>query len=89
MSELSNRYIKDSSEAAKTGQIVKVLSVDTKAKRIELSIWALSAIAPRPIARIVARICKSPLIGSRYVSRISAPEISDYRWIQWKDPVHD
>jgi protein Tex len=40
MSELSNRYIKDPSEAAKTGQIVKVkvLNVDTKAKRIELSI---------------------------------------------------
>jgi uncharacterized protein len=53
ISELSNRYIKDPSEAVKTGQIVKVkvLSVDTKAKRIALSIKALSAIAPRPIAR--------------------------------------
>jgi len=53
ISELSNRYIKDPSEAVKTGQIVKVkvLSVDPKAKRIALSIKALSVIAPRPIAR--------------------------------------
>jgi uncharacterized protein len=45
ISELSNRYIKDPSEAVKTGQIVKVrvLSVDAKAKRIALSIKALSA----------------------------------------------
>jgi uncharacterized protein len=51
ISELSNRYIKDPSEAVKTGQIVKVkvLSVDTKAKRIALSIKALSA--ARPISR--------------------------------------
>jgi uncharacterized protein len=44
ISELSNRFIKDPSEAVKTGQIVKVkvLSVDTKAKRIGLSIKALS-----------------------------------------------
>jgi uncharacterized protein len=53
ISELSNRYIKDPSEAVKTGQIVKVkvLSVDTKAKRIALSIKALSAPSPRSIAR--------------------------------------
>jgi uncharacterized protein len=53
ISELSNRYIKDPSEAVKTGQIVKVkvLSVDMKAKRIALSIKALSAPAPRPIRR--------------------------------------
>ena len=52
ISELSNRFIKDPSEAVKTGQIikVKVLSVDTKAKRIALSIKALSAPAPRPAA---------------------------------------
>jgi uncharacterized protein len=50
ISELSNRYIKDPSEAVKTGQIVKVkvMSVDTKAKRIALSIKALSASAVRP-----------------------------------------
>jgi uncharacterized protein len=50
LSELSNRFIKDPSEAVKAGQIVKVkvLSVDTKSKRIGLSIKALSASAPRP-----------------------------------------
>jgi protein Tex len=50
ISELSNRYIKEPSEAVKTGQIVKVkvLSVDTKAKRIALSIKQLSTPAPRP-----------------------------------------
>jgi len=50
ISELSNRFIKDPSEAVKTGQIVKVkvLSVDVKAKRIALSIKALTAPSPRP-----------------------------------------
>jgi uncharacterized protein len=50
ISELSNRFIKDPSEAVKAGQIVKVkvLSVDTKARRIGLSIKALSAPASRP-----------------------------------------
>jgi uncharacterized protein len=53
ISELSNRHIKDPSEAVKTGQIVKVkvLSVDTKAKRIALSIKALTASSSLPIAR--------------------------------------
>ena len=43
ISELSNRYIKDPSEAAKVGQIVKVkvLSADPKGKRIALSIKQL------------------------------------------------
>jgi protein Tex len=43
ISELSNRYIKDPSDAVKTGQIVKVkvLSADTKTKRIALSMKAL------------------------------------------------
>jgi len=43
ISELSNRYIKEPSEAVKTGQIVKVrvLSADTKTKRIALSMKAL------------------------------------------------
>jgi protein Tex len=43
ISELSNRYIKDPSEAVKAGQIVKVkvLSVDLKTKRIALSMKAL------------------------------------------------
>ena len=49
ISELSSRFIKDPSDAVKTGQVVKVkvLSVDTKAKRIALSIKALAASAPR------------------------------------------
>jgi protein Tex len=53
ISELSNRFIKEPSEAVKTGEIVKVkvLSVDAKAKRIGLSIKALSAPAPRPAAK--------------------------------------
>ena len=53
ISELSTRFIKDPSEAVKTGQIVKVkvLSVDTKAKRIGLSIKALSAPASQPVPK--------------------------------------
>jgi uncharacterized protein len=49
ISELSNRFIKDPAEAVKTGQIVKVkvLSIDEKARRIALSIKALTAAAPR------------------------------------------
>jgi len=45
ISELANRYIKEPSEAVKTGQIVKVkvLGVDIKTKRIALSIKALTA----------------------------------------------
>ena len=55
ISELSNRYIKEPSEAVKTGQIVKVkvLSVDLKAKRIALSIKQLTAPAARPAPRAV------------------------------------
>jgi uncharacterized protein len=43
ISELSNRFIKDPSEAVKAGQIVKVkvLSADVKSKRIALSMKAL------------------------------------------------
>lgn len=50
ISELSNRYIKDPAEAVKAGQIVKVkvLSVDSKTKRIGLSIKALQEPTPRP-----------------------------------------
>ncbi len=50
VSELSNRYIKDPSEAVKAGQIVKVkvLSVDLKAKRIALSIKQLEARTASP-----------------------------------------
>jgi protein Tex len=43
ISELSNKFIKDPSEAVKAGQIVKVkvLSADIKTKRIALSMKAL------------------------------------------------
>jgi uncharacterized protein len=53
ISELSNRFIKEPSEAVKTGQIVKVkvLSVDTKAKRIALSIKQLTTPTPRTGAK--------------------------------------
>ena len=49
ISELSNRFIKEPSEAVKAGQIVrvKILSADTKTKRIALSIKALQAPAQR------------------------------------------
>jgi protein Tex len=51
ISELSNRFIKDPSEAVKAGQIVKVkvLTVDSKAKRIALSIKALQAPAAKSV----------------------------------------
>ncbi len=50
ISELSNRYIKDPSEAVKVGQIVKVLvlNADSKTKRIALSIKALQGPAQKP-----------------------------------------
>jgi uncharacterized protein len=54
ISELSNRFIKEPSDAVKAGQIVKVkvLGVDAKAKRIALSIKALtgppSRLVPKP-----------------------------------------
>jgi uncharacterized protein len=62
ISELSNRYIKDPAEAVKTGQIVKVkvLSVDTKTKRISLSIKALTASPQRPAAKAAARTAPKP-----------------------------
>jgi uncharacterized protein len=50
VSELSIRYIKDPAEAVKVGQIVKVkvLSADSKTKRIALSIKALETPRERP-----------------------------------------
>jgi len=54
VSEISNRFIKDPSEALKAGQIVKVkvLSCDLKSKRIALSIKALLANSdPAPKSR--------------------------------------
>jgi uncharacterized protein len=53
ISELSNRFIKDPSEAVKAGQIVKVkvMSVDAKAKRIGLSMKALMGPVGKPAPR--------------------------------------
>jgi uncharacterized protein len=54
ISELSNRFIKEPSEAVKAGQIVKVkvISADAKTRRIALSMKALMAPATsRPQAR--------------------------------------
>jgi uncharacterized protein len=63
ISELSNKFIKEPSEAVKAGQIVKVkvLNVDAKAKRIALSIKALTAPAPRPAGKpaVVQQIPKN------------------------------
>ena len=49
VSELANRFVKDAGEVVKAGQIVKVqvLNVDTKAKRIGLSMKALDAPPPK------------------------------------------
>jgi uncharacterized protein len=60
ISELSNRFIKEPSEAVKTGQIVKVkvLSVDAKAKRIALSIKQLTAPAQRPASKPASALPK-------------------------------
>jgi protein Tex len=65
ISELSNRFIKDPSEAVKAGQIVKVkvLSCDLKTKRIGLSIKALQD----PPQRKQASAAKAP---------VSKPQVS-------------
>ncbi|MFZ1087296.1 MAG: Tex family protein [Terracidiphilus sp.] len=67
ISELSNRFIKEPSEAVKTGQIVKVivLSVDGKAKRIALSIKQLTAPAVRPAARPAPIAAKQPTMNDK------------------------
>jgi uncharacterized protein len=61
ISELSNRFIKEPSDAVKAGQIVKVkvLSVDAKAKRVGLSIKALTAPAQRPAVK-AAVVAQTP-----------------------------
>jgi uncharacterized protein len=50
ISELSQRYVKDPAEVVKVGQIVqvKVLSADSKTKRIALSIKAMQSPPSRP-----------------------------------------
>ena len=62
ISELSNHFIKEPSEAVKTGQIVKVkvLAVDTKAKRIALSIKQLTGPAARPATKTAAKPTSKP-----------------------------
>jgi protein Tex len=61
VSELSNRFIKDPSEAVKAGQIikVKVLSADVKTKRIALSMKALMG----PAQRVQREVPKKPEIS--------------------------
>ena len=76
ISELSNRYIKDPSEAVKVGQIVKVavLNVDLKSKRIALSIKALQEGAPKQGGRPgpAAKPAPAPKPEVRLDDRISA-----------------
>ena len=62
ISELSNKFIKDPSEAVKAGQIVKVkvMNVDLKAKRVGLSIKALLAPAGGSGTRAPARTQAPP-----------------------------
>jgi protein Tex len=62
ISELSNHYIKDPSEAVKAGQLVrvKVLNVDTRTKRIGLSMKALQERTPRPAKQEAAKAPQPP-----------------------------
>ncbi len=76
ISELSNRYVKDASEVVKAGQIVKVkvLSADTKTKRIALSIKALQApsakLPPKPSAEAKPTFDeKIALLASKWKTR--------------------
>src|SRR5208283_3623868 len=50
VSQLANRFVKEAGDVVKVGQIVKVqvISADTKAKRIALSMKALDAAPPEP-----------------------------------------
>ncbi|MES1257468.1 MAG: Tex family protein [Acidobacteriota bacterium] len=74
ISELSNRYIKDPSEAVKAGQIVKVqvLSADLKTKRIALSIKALQGPAPKQTRPAATSQPPAPKPEVRLDDRISA-----------------
>jgi uncharacterized protein len=74
ISELSNRYIKEPSEAVKTGQIVKVkvLSVDAKAKRIALSIKALTAPAPRQAPKSQNPVAAPPATMNEKLAALSS-----------------
>jgi len=63
ISELSNRFIKDPSEAVKAGQIVKVkvLSADLKTKRIALSMKALMSGGATKAARPATPRTQAPI----------------------------
>jgi uncharacterized protein len=73
ISELSNRFIKEPSEAVKTGQIVKVkvLSADTKTRRIALSIKALLASSVPAAARPGKSVTKPPPTLDEKLSALS------------------
>jgi uncharacterized protein len=73
ISELSNKFIKEPSEAVKTGQIVKVkvLSVDAKAKRIALSIKQLTGPAPKAAAKPAKAAEKPPMTLNEKLAMLS------------------
>ena len=75
ISELSNRFIQEPSEAVKTGQIVKVkvLGVDLKAKRIALSIKQLTAPAARPTAQPAGPAAHSAAKSAQAAARSEKP----------------
>jgi len=75
ISELSNKFIKDPSEAVKTGQIVKVkvLTVDAKAKRIGLSIKQLTAPSPKQGPKPQAKVApKTPLTMNEKLAALNS-----------------
>ena len=88
ISELSNRFIKDPSEAVKAGQIVKVkvLSADLLTRRIALSMKALLPSAtPRPMTRSTPRQTpraeaphpgKPRVMPGRQPARTAAPQLT-------------
>ena len=73
ISELSNKFIKEPSEAVKTGQIVKVmvLTVDAKAKRIALSIKQLTAPAPKAALKPIKAPEKAPVSMNEKLAALS------------------
>ena len=83
ISELSNRFIKEPSEAVKAGQIVKVkvLSIDAKAKRIGLSIKALTAPAGRPAPKkqgtLLCSASPAPTLDDKLA--VTVNEVADAR----------
>jgi uncharacterized protein len=74
ISELSDRYIKEPSEVVKVGQIVKVqvLSADAQAKRVALSIKALTAKAPGPKPQVQNKPAPPPSPARSMEDRLTA-----------------